>query len=377
MKPMNCALAALSTVSVLSVVGTAFSDEYGSMDRIVAITEIVSDQPGEARVTDPTLVNAWGLAFLPAGIARVVANENGVANAYDANGNRLRAPITLPSIDEASPAAPTGEVFNADGRAFAGDRLIFVTEDGTISGWQRGNGNEAVLRVDNSEKEAIYKGVTIARDSKYRPRLFATDFHNAKVDVFDSNYDPVRSRGFEDQQLPSGFAPFNIQEVHGALVVTYAQQDEDQEDDVAGPGKGFVDLFDVDGSLIARLVSRGELNAPWGIALSPASFSPAPNRLLIGNFGDGKIHVYDFDLSRRGAPRAVLEGALQDSAGKDVALDGLWALSFAPDAGSFKSSQLYYTAGPDDETHGVFGRIEASDHDRHDLGDTNGNRPRY
>jgi uncharacterized protein (TIGR03118 family) len=263
----------------------------------------------------------------------------------------------IPAAGDSDASEPTGQVFNDDRNAFDGDLFIFVSEDGGISGWQESNGSEAVLRVDNSEDEAIYKGVTIARDSEQRPRLFATDFHGNKVDVFDDTYAPLETNGgFVDPDLPDGYAPFNVQQVAGALIVTYALQDEEGEDDVAGAGNGYVDLFDVDGALMSRLVSGGELNAPWGVAFTPPTFEAAPSRLLIGNFGDGLIHVYNFGMLTNNVIM-MSEGALLDSSGSELSIDGLWALGFAPDSGGFSGDRLYFTAGPEDETHGIFGSL--------------------
>ena len=331
-------------------------------DRVVAQTDIVSDQAG-AVAMDPELVNAWGLAFNPAGAAWVAATETGLTAVYDANGNHFIPSVTIPAPASATPpSAPTGQVFNGDANAFEGDEFILVTENGTVAGWQESDGSEAVERVDNSADEAIYKGVTIAMDSAGQPRLFAADFHNAKIDVFDAAYAPVSTTGdFSDTDMPDDFAPFNVDEVGGMLIVTYAKQDEDAEDDVRGAGNGFVNLFDTDGNKMARLISAGELNSPWGVTLTPSSFGAAPNQLLIGNFGDGRIHVYTLTLPTTTTLASVtLQGALRNSNGQDVVIDGLWALEFATNIPGFAADQLYFTAGPDDEAHGVFGRMQTT-----------------
>lgn len=320
--------------------------------------DIVSDQPG-ALTQDTTLVNAWGLAFNPRGVAWVTANGTGLSAVYDEAGAQVIPSVTIPAPPGATPpSAPTGQVFNPDASAFGGDRFIFVTEDGTVSGWQPGNGASAVLRVDSSASEAIYKGVTIAKAADGQPLLFVTNFHAGTIEAFDSSYMPVSpAGGFLDPGMPAGFAPFNVEELEGNLAVTYAKQDADAEDDVAGPGNGYVDLFDTAGSLIARLISQGALNAPWAIAMTPANFGSIPHRLLIGNFGDGVTNVYL--LTGSGSrTRAMREGALTDDAGNVLAIDGLWALRFGPGAGGFEKNDLYFTAGPDDESHGVFGELE-------------------
>ncbi len=353
-------------VAVLAALSTACSDDDDRTDAMnppgdsalaVTRTDIVADEPG-AEVVDSMLVNAWGLAFNPEGVAWVSATETGVSAVYDANGKTMIPAVTIPSTEAEEPSAPTGQVHNGDSSSFKGDVFIFVTEGGTISGWQTTMGGEATQRVDNSASEAVYKGVTIVEGSS-GPRLFAADFRGAKIDVFDATYAPVETNGFVDPEMPEGYAPFNVEELNGAVIVTYAEQDEEGEDDVKGPGRGYVSLFDVDGAMMARLISKGELDAPWGVALAPADFAAAPGSLLVGNFGDGLIHAYRFDMSNGGAT-ATHQGELVDEAGAPLRIDGLWALKFGPDAGGFSSSTLYFTAGPEDETHGTFGRIESA-----------------
>ena len=260
--------------------------------------------------------------------------------------------------DEVS--GPTGQVFNDDSNAFEGDAFIFVTEAGTIAGWAPDDGEMATLRVDNSGKDAVYKGVAIATDNAGTTLLYAADFRNGAIGVYDDAYQPADTTGdFTDPDLPDGYAPFNVEAAEGVLLVTYALQDEEGEDDVPGPGNGYVDMFDLQGNLMSRLVSRAELNAPWGIVLTPDAFSAAPNRLLIGNFGDGRILSYALDPNDASAP-PTFEGALRDENGDDIVIDGLWALEFGPDTGNFRSDQLYFTAGPNDEENGIFGSLASS-----------------
>jgi len=310
--------------------------------------------------TDPELVNAWGLAFNPIGAAWVSSTERGLSKVYDAKGADVLPAVEIPAAGGAM-SAPTGQVFNDDASAFMGDTFIFVTEEGAISGWQSSMATKATLRVDSSKDEAVYKGVTIAKDGDGSPMLFAADFHGGKIDVFDSSYAPVTRTGFDDPNIPDEFAPFNVEVAGDSLIVTYAMQDDEKEDDVKGPGHGFVDLFDTTGSMKARLISQGELDSPWGVTMTPSGFAAAPNRLLIGNFGDGMIHVYEFDQSAANGATARLDGALRDAeTNQPVTIDGLWALKFGVDAGGFSSKQLYFTAGPADETHGTFGALEAA-----------------
>jgi uncharacterized protein (TIGR03118 family) len=342
------------------VIGAGCS-ESPSAERVVARTDIVSDLPG-ATVTDPTLVNAWGLAFNPMGAAWVNANGSGLSEVYNADGTRPIPAVTIPALPTATgPSSPTGLVFNSTTTNFMGDAFIFVTEDGTIAGWQPSDGTTAVMRVDSSSTGAVYKGVTLATDTSGATRLFAADFHNGRIDVFDSTYAPVMATGgFVDAALPAGFAPFNVREVGGALIVTYALQDAMAQDDVKGLGNGFVDLFDLNGVLLTRLISQGDLNSPWGIAVAPSSFGAAPNQLLIGNFGDGKIHAYTFDMTVPQQASAKPVGALHTTTNTELVIDGLWALDFGPNAGGFSPNLLYFTAGPAMEMHGVFGRLQSN-----------------
>jgi uncharacterized protein (TIGR03118 family) len=355
------------TFVALGVAGAACGDSGGvatvsapDNDRVVQQTDIVSDQSG-ALVTDPELINAWGLAFNPIGTAWVSAAGSGVSTIYDANGNTVLAPVTIPGgASGDDPSAPTGQVFNGDSNSFMGDLFIFVTEDGTISGWTPDDNANAELRVDNSSNDAVYKGVAIATDNDGTSRLYAADFHNAVIGVYDSSYAPAQIQGdFSDPDLPDGYAPFNIEETGGALIVAYALQDDEGEDDVKGAGNGYINMFDLRGNLLGRVASQGDLNSPWGLVLTPDGFSAAPNRLLVGNFGDGRILSYALDPNDSSAP-ATLEGALRDENGDDIVIDGLWALEFGIDAGGFASDQLYFTAGPGDEEHGIFGRLASS-----------------
>jgi uncharacterized protein (TIGR03118 family) len=334
---------------------------WGSRHRTAfSRTDLVSDLAG-AKHQDPNLVNAWGLAFGPTGKAWISSNEEGLALIYDANGNSAGAPIMVPPPPGSTDtAAPTGQVFNGNPAAFMGDVFIIATEDGTLSGWQPSAGGAFVLRIDSSTAGAVFKGVALS-SFEGQPRLFAADFHNGAVDAFDAAYAPLTtSGGFKDDEIPCGFAPFNVYAWNGALLVLYAKQDDAAHDDVAGPGNGFVDLFDTDGNLVRRLIRHDGLNSPWGVAVTPADFGRLSNRLLIGNFGDGRVNVFrigddDDDM------RLEHDGTLLDALGGPMTIDGLWALSFGNGAGGFDSHVLYFTAGPQGESHGVFGQLEKVD----------------
>jgi uncharacterized protein (TIGR03118 family) len=333
-------------------------DAGSGIAAVVTRTDVLTD------AKDPNLVNAWGLAFNEtAGPAWISNNGTGTSTVVDATG-KVQLTVKLPKPTGADNAAPTGIVFNKSADAFKGDTFVFVTEDGSVAGWQRSGsatGTDATMRVDASTAAAgaaaIYKGATIAGVAGSE-QLYATDFHNGKIDVFDRNYQPVKlgTNAFTDPNMTAGFAPFNIDAIGNMLLVTYAKQDEQKKDDQKGAGNGFVDVFDMSGNLLSRLASNGSLNSPWGMAVTPDEYGAIPHRLLIGNFGDGTIHVYDVTLSQTGL-RASFEGQLGGADGKPLVIDGLWALRF-PTGPMFDKSQLYFTAGPGDEMHGAYGRLE-------------------
>jgi uncharacterized protein (TIGR03118 family) len=317
---------------------------------------LVADPGGPAALsTDPNLVNAWGLAFSPGHPFWVADNGTGVATLYDGQGNPQPLVVNLPA-PQGGPAAPTGEVFNPTSD-FDGDHFIFATEDGTILGWS--GGTDAVIRVDDSGQGAIYKGLALAR-TRQGNLLYAADFHNGGVHVFDANYQPVGL--FTDPNAPAGFAPFNVAAIHGLIYVTFAVQDEDAEDDVPGPGNGFVDVFTTDGNLVRRFATGtaaggrlAALNSPWAVVAAHPRFLGFGNLnvpvLLVGNFGSGQIAAFE---ERRG----IFLGVLRGTNGQPLAIDGLWALAFGGGGQSGDPNKLYFTAGPDDEQHGLFGRLE-------------------
>jgi uncharacterized protein (TIGR03118 family) len=213
--------------------------------------------------------------------------------------------------------------------------------------------------VDRSKAHAIYKGLALAGNGTAH-FLYAADFHNNRIDVFDSTFHPVTLSGnFSDPRIPRGYAPFGIQNILGNLYVTYAKQDRDAEDDVAGRGFGFVDVFDANGHLLRRFVSRGRLNAPWGLALAPADFGQFSNTLLIGNFGDGRINAFDL---QSGEPL----GRLRTPDGRAISIDGLRGIAFGSGVASQPTNTLFFAAGPDDEEHGVYGRIDPVRKTHHD-----------
>jgi uncharacterized protein (TIGR03118 family) len=328
---------------------------------------IVADQAGMARTTDPHLLNAWGLAFNPtAGFAWVSSNGNGTSQVYDdtdPNMTKIPLEVTIPPPSGGMPpSAPTGQVFNrAASSAFIGDLFIFASEDGTITAWQPSDGKTAVIRADNSTASAIYKGVTIAMPltALGRSQLYAADFHNNKIDVWDDQYMPVTSLGsFTDPDLPAGFAPFNVYGLGPLVLVTYAKQDDKAEDDVKGPGNGFIDVYSAEGFFLQRLVSGGQLNSPWGLVFAPDKDQKAVD-LAVGNFGDGMINIYNLSVNPKALHvDAVWEGALGNAAtGQPLVIEGLWALAFGSGKAGFEADEIYFTAGPNDEANGLFGSL--------------------
>ena len=328
---------------------------------------LVSDGFVAADHTDPKLVNAWGLVASPTSPWWISNNGTGKSTLYNVATGAIPAVFTVPGAGGAQ-GNPTGLVFNG-GTGFvvnngvgspSAARFIFSSEDGTLSAFK---GAPIVTVVPNAQAPAhgaIYKGLAID-SATAGSRLYATDFHNGNVDIFDSSFHAVTIAGaFTDPNLPTGFAPFGIQEIGGTIYVTYAQQDEDKKDDVAGPGLGFVDSFDTSGNLIRRVATMGELNAPWGLALAPADFGRFSGDLLVGNFGDGRIHVFDpTQLTETGEFEAI--GLMHSAAGKPIQIDGLWALQFGHGSSATSANgltnTLFFTAGPADEEHGLFGSL--------------------
>jgi uncharacterized protein (TIGR03118 family) len=318
-------------------------------DRYV-VHDLVSDQAGVADHQDPNLVNAWGLTAGPTSPWWVADNGSNLSTLYNAAGNPFSLVVKVPT-------APTGTVFNGTAGAFkvgsAAAAFIFSTESGTILGWN--GGNAATQEVDASPSGAVFKGLAIAT-TPAGPRIFATDFHNGQVDVYDAAWMPVPHAGFVDPFLPRHFAPFGIQTIGDHIFVTYAQQQAGSDDEAHGQGLGLVDEYDLLGRLQARVAQFGRLNAPWGLAWAPANFGRFSGDLLVGNFGDGRITAYRELFGRFFVPA----GQLRSADGGRVTIDGLWALQFgmgAPNNGPTDS--LFFTAGPNDENDGLFGTIRA------------------
>jgi uncharacterized protein (TIGR03118 family) len=324
---------------------------------------LVSDQPGVAAFTDPNLVNAWGIDSSGSGPIWIANNGSGTSTVYHGNGTALPLVVTIPAgaANTEGSGVPTGVVFNGTGQFMVTENsiggpafFIFAGEDGTISGWNpAADATNAVLpaSADLSATGAVYKGIALGSTDAGN-FLYATDFHNGFVQVFDSTFTPTTT--FTDTTLTAlGFAPFGIANIGGNLYVTFAMQDVDKHDDVAGPGLGYIDEFDTSGTLIRQFAAQGTLNSPWGMSLAPGNFGTFSGALLVGNFGDGRINAFDLSSGD------FLGQMMRPNGKTPLAIDGLWGLHFGNGGSGGRKNLLFFTAGPDGESHGLFGSIRA------------------
>ena len=322
---------------------------------------LIADTAGVADLTDPHLVNPWGIAESASSPFWISDNGTGLATVYSTSVTATIAiaslKVTIPpgSASGAGPGPVTGQLTNSTTVFLIGTTkasFIFCTADGTISGWN--GGAAATIKVDNSSKGAVYDGMVLGGTAT-APQLYVANFHAGTVEVYDGNFAPVTlaAGAFADAQIPSGFAPFNIVNLGGKLYVAYAKQDPTGKYDVAGPGNGYVDIFDMSGNLTTRLIAAGALNAPWGMAIAPANFGMFSNMLLVGNFGNGLINVYD--------PAAgTALGALETPSGGAISISGLWALQVGNGKSGGDANAVYFTAGPGNQQHGLLGSLQAA-----------------
>ena len=327
-------------------------------------TTLVEDfAGGAARKQDTNLVNPWGLALGATSPMWVANNHSDTSTLYNGNGDITPLVVHLPAGFDA-----TGMVANAttdfsvtDGTHTLPAVFIFAGESGKIAGWNNTvSGGSTAVAPFTAPDGAVYKGLAIANNGSGN-FLYASDFHNSKVDVFDKAYakqtPTATTFAFTDSTLPAGYSPFGIQAVNiggtTRIVVTYATHDTSSPDDNAnGAGLGIVNVFDTNGVLVTHLVGTGgKLNGPWGIALAPSDFGTLSGALLVGNFGDGKIHGYDSGTGR-------YLGELGDGASTAFAQPGLWGLLFGNDAVNQPHATLLYSAGINDEANGRYGRID-------------------
>jgi uncharacterized protein (TIGR03118 family) len=354
-------LAGLGLLAVL--VAPAAARNVNSINAYV-VHNLQSDVPGAAANLDPDLVNGWGITASATSPWWVADNHTAKSTLYNGGtGAKLPLVVDVPGSD--GPGAPTGVVFNTStlstdfvitgGGGTAAARFIFDGEDGTVSAW---NGGTAAVVEATSQNGAIYKGLAIGQvttGSSTATYLYAADFHNAHVDVYNGAF-ALQDWGsaFVDPGIPAGFAPFGIQNIAGQIFVTYAKQDADAEDEIAGEGLGYVSAFGTDGSFHGRVASGGDLNAPWGLAWAPSNFGKFSGHLLVGNFGDGRINAF-----RSTTAGWEERGNLKAPNHRPISIDGLWGIGFGNGGSAGPTNVLYFAAGPDDETHGLFGSITA------------------
>jgi uncharacterized protein (TIGR03118 family) len=323
------------------------------------VTPLVSDIQGAAPLNDADLVNGWGLARSDTSPWWVADNGPDPSSSKSTlyTGAGAKVPLTVNVL-----GGPTGAVFAgvADNFLIGTDsdptplaaKFIFATENGDIRAWQGGS-TALVAPTTGIADGAVFKGLAIAQPTPGNPLLYATDFHNAQVDVFNGAWQNVTPPGsFIDPNLPSGYAPFGIQAIGSDILVTYGKQDADAHDELDGQGLGFVDEYDLQGNLVARVASHGQLNGPWGLAMAPASFGRFKGDLLVGNFGDGQINAY---VSGNGGWHHA--GTLRSPSGGKLVIDRLWALEFGNAGMNGNPDTLFFTAGPNDESDGLFGTI--------------------
>jgi len=371
---------AIGTLAALTTMGAALASlqpaqaaNNGQAGRSFVQTNLVSDIPGLAKVTDPNLKNPWGTSTAPGLPIWVSDNNAGVTTLYDGTGQPIplqaKPPVNAvaipapPSAGTGAVGAPTGTVFNPTGQGFVvskkgasgSSRFLFATEDGAIVGWSpsvdRANGIIAVDRSTATDPAgdvgAVYKGLALVTTSA-GTFLYASNFRFGTIDVFDSSFNLVKS--FTDPTVPTGFAPFGIHNIGGKLFVTFAKQNGEKHDDVAGPGNGFVDVFSPNGDLLQRFVSEGRLNSPWAVTLAPVTFGAFGGDILVGNFGDGHINAFDRSTGH-------VEGRLLNASGQPLTISGLWGLRFPAGSLNAVAGALYFTAGINDEHDGLFGNL--------------------
>ncbi|HEY3163602.1 MAG TPA: TIGR03118 family protein [Candidatus Limnocylindrales bacterium] len=348
------AFVVVATLGLLAAIAAPASARNVNADNLYGVHYLWSDVPGLAAGTDSSLVNGWGIVASPTSPWWVSNNGTSTSTLYNgATGAKLGLTVTVPG-------APTGIVWNGSAADFkvqvgtadpAASRFIFATDDGQIAGWN-GQGTAAISAATTPDAVDLGLAIGSTGGANY---LYAANFAGARVDVFNGAFGAATLAGdFTDPGLPDGYAPFGIRNLGGEIFVAYAKQNEDGDEEVAGEGLGVVDAFGTDGTFHGRVATGGELNAPWGLAMAPSTFGKFSGDLLVGNFGDGRIHAYGWNGSSW-EERGVIKG--EDH--RPIAIDGLWGISFGNNAGAGPASTLFFAAGPDEERHGLFGSITA------------------
>jgi uncharacterized protein (TIGR03118 family) len=373
--------------STASSSGTGYVETDLVVNQEVDGVPTLTDKNGIVHVAaffDPNLVNPWGVGESGSSPFWVSDNGNGTSSLYNTAGQPLPLVVAIPAPGDplGATGAPTGLAFNAalaqgafkisgfmaDGITpiTAPSIFLFAAEDGTILGWNPGVnppdtppssvGKHAIIAVDNSASAAVYKGLAVAKDSGGNVFLYTTNFRGGTVEVYDDSFQPASlpSDAFTDPRLPSGYAPFNVVPISmnavTELFVTYAIQNAEKKDDVAGQGHGIVNTFDLDGNLLARFAQHGQLNSPWGVTLAPASFGAFGGDLLIGNFGNGRINAFN-------PTTGEFLDKVRNPHGQAIVIDGLWTIMFGNGGNGGHTDTLYFTAGPNDESDGLFGSL--------------------
>ena len=337
-------IVAAATLTLLSVSHSVLAD--GVTNNFVQ-TNLVSNTPGVANNTDPNLVNPWGIATSSSSPFWVSDNATGLATLYNSDGVKQGLVVTIPGLG-GQPGEPTGVIFNSTTN-FNSDLFIFAGENGTIAGWRGALGTTAEILLDNSAADAVYKAIATGTTAQ-GTYLYAADLHNNQITVVPGTGAPALIGNFQDPNLPAGYAPFNIENIGGKLYVTYALQDAAGMDDVAGASHGIVDVYDLNGNLVQRLITGGSLDSPWGLALAPTGFGSFSNDLLVGNFGDGTINAFN-------PTTGAFLGQLDDASGNPIVNPGLWALTFGNGGNGGLPGDLYFTAGGAHEDQGLLGSL--------------------
>jgi uncharacterized protein (TIGR03118 family) len=351
--PMHGRKASLALASSLAA---AIALGPGAVAHAFNVTNLVSNGSVPAAFTDPNLSNPWGISYAPTGPFWVSDNNSGFSTLYSSNGSPVPLVVTIPGFG--GPGTPTGTVFNpttgfqvSSNNKIGASAFLFDTEDGTIDGWAPSvSTSTAITAVNNNDNGmgAVYKGLAIANigASTY---LYASNFRAGDVEMYNSSFGLVST--FTDPTVAAGYAPFNVQELDGDLYVTFALQDAEKHDDVAGPGHGYVDVFSLNGTLLRRLVSvGGEVNSPWGLDIAPADFGGYAGDLLVGNFGDGTISVFN-------PTSGAYLGKLRGPDGMPIVEGDLWGLINGNGGSGGNPNDVYFTAGLVDESEGLFGMI--------------------
>ena len=345
------AIGAVIVLTLVIAIPVAAHDDHHAPGRDNAYTvKVLAQGP----TPDTDLVNGWGISRLPTSPWWVSDNGTDQSTLYKADGSKQGLKVAIPG------GAPTGTVSSTNAADFHGDPFLFDSEAGVISGWRGALGTTAEVGNDDHAGDAVYKGLAIGTADVGKGMatyLYATDFHNGRIDVFDNTFaSQTWSGAFVDPKLPKGYAPFGIQNLKGLLFVTYAKTQPGSDDELAGQGRGVVDVFLTDGTFFGRVARGGGLNAPWGLAWAPADFGRFSGDLIVGNFGDGKLHAYSQDGGRWHS-----DGVLRGANHRAVVVDGLWGIAFGGGAvNNGPTNTMFFAAGPNDEAGGAFGTIDAT-----------------